>query len=215
MTTVRDILNNANPNSLAPAQQTLPLGDAIAIITRSVRAPVVSNKVTLPSTGKAKAILSAYGIGGTSGYLTPLAVGSAATPSTGQISIDAQGNLVTASADALTAVLIEYLPVEGKVFTEQVVVASNVATLLGGRRAALLLSVNADAGTSAGAKTPVKRPATPTAGQAAIGGADDSTVVFASADAVTLATISYLAVPGQGLTQLSVGAALDVQLGAS
>lgn len=214
MPSVRTVLNNGNPNSVDHAAQVAALGEALALLPRTIRAAVVSNKVVLPENAKAARILTAYGIGGTSGYLLPLAVGSAATPSTTQISVDAQGNLVVASADALTVVIVTYHAVEGEVFQEQVTVASNVATLLGSRRAALLLSANADAGTAPGAKTPVQRPATPTAGQAAIGGADDSTIAFASADAVTLATIRYIAIPGIGQTQrLSVGANLDLVIG--
>lgn len=214
MPTVREALNNANPNSVAHSLQLAGAGEALALLPRTIRAAVAAHKIVLPEKAKASRILSAYGMGTTSGYKTPLAAGSAVAPSTTEVTVNAQGDIVFASADAITSAVVTYLSVEGEVFEETVDVTSNAGQALGSRRVLVLLAATRTVGGSLGVSTIVPRPGTPTAGQAAIAAADDSKVAFAGADTVTRATIRYIAVPGIGNTlRKAVGDALEVTVG--
>lgn len=200
MTTVRQSLNNGNPNSIATDLQMARAGEAFNLIAKTVRAAVVANVLVLPEDARALRLIAAYGIGTASGWKTPRAVGDNTAPSAGEAMINGAGNIVFNGTDAITLALVIYNPIEGEIFEDTVDVASNVATLLGGRKAAALLSVNRLVGTATGLATPVHRPTAPAAGAAAIGAADDGTVAFQATDAVTRATIRYLAVPGIGAT---------------
>ena len=121
------------------------------------------------------------------------------------------GNIVFAAADAVTTAEVTYVPVEGDIIEDAIVtVATNVGTLLSSRAAVVLLEIEALAGTSVGAKTPVARGTTPSAGQAAINDAGTG-VVFAAADAVTSARIKYVATPGVGSADASAVSNLVVE----
>jgi hypothetical protein len=200
MATVRHSLNIGNPNSIAVDLQMLGAGEAFNLIPKTVRGKVVDNVLVLPEDARAYRVDSAYAMGTSNGFKTPAAVGSGATPSAGQVGITGDGNIVFAAADGITDALVVYLAPEGELFEDVVDVASNLATLSGGRRARLLLAAERLSGGTAGLTTVVSRPATPTAGQAALGAADDATVAFAGADGVTRARIRYLAIPGVGST---------------
>jgi len=214
MPTVREGLNNGNPNSIPHLLQMAGAGEALALIPRTVRGAVASHKLTLPEKAKAARVLIAYGMGTTSGYKSALAAGSSAAPATGEVTVNAQGDIVFATADAITSATVTYVAVEGEVFEETVDVVANEGVLLGTRRATLLLGATRTAGGALGACTIVQRPGVPAAGQAAIGAADDSKVAFAAADAVTRATVRYLAVPGIGNVQRKgVGEALELTVG--
>jgi hypothetical protein len=199
MTTLRQALTNSNPNSLGPNFQTLDAGQAMLAIARTYRGAVTSNKIVLPEDGKAARILHCYGMGTTSGFKTPLAVGSNTAPATTECSVNGQGDITFAAADAITTAYVVYVPYQGyQVYEDTVDVASNLGTLLGSRRAAVLLGATSLAGTLTGVFTPVNRGAAPTTGLANISVADDGKIQFAAADAVTRATVRYLAVPGYG-----------------
>jgi hypothetical protein len=213
MPTVREALNNGNPNSVDHCLQMAGAGEALALIARTVRATVTAHKIVLPEKAKAARIQSAYGMGTTSGYKTPLPL-PGTTPATTEVAINAQGDIVFATADAITSAVVVYSSVEGEVFEDTIDIATNLGTLLGSRRASILLSATRLAGGAVGASTPVARPTTPTAGNAAISATDDSKIAFPAADAVTRATVRYLAVPGVGVTQRkSVGEALEQTVG--
>jgi len=200
MTTVRTSLNKANPASIAMDLQRLAFGEVVNLIPKLVRAPVVAHKLVLPENAKAARILNAFGAGTASGYKTPLAVGSSAAPAAGEVTVNGAGDIVFATADAITVATVIYVAQEGEVFEDTIDVAAGVGTLLGGRSAALLLSGTALVGTVVGAVTPLQRGAAPATGQAAIQGASDKNIVFAGGDGVTRATVRYLAVPGEGTT---------------
>ena len=200
MTTLRQSLNKGNPNSIAVALQMLAAGEALAILPRTVRGTVAAHKLSLPEDGKAGGILNVYGMGTTPGWKVALAHGSNAAPATGEAKVDGAGDIVFAAADAITAAVVRYFPIEGEIWEDTIDIATNVGTLLGGRRAICILSATRLTGGALGVSTPVFRPATPTAGQVAIVGTDDSQVAFPAADAVTRATIRYLAIPGVGAT---------------
>ena len=98
--TDREILNEGNPNKLGDANKALQMGEAIALVPRTLIAPVDTNVMTLPETAKAAAVLSAYGQGGAAGYKAGVATG--ATPAAGEVAPDAGGNIEFAGADAIT-----------------------------------------------------------------------------------------------------------------
>lgn len=207
MTTVRTSLNKANPASIAMDLQRLAFGEVVNLIPKLVRAAVVGHKLVLPEGAKAARLLSAFGVGGSNGYKLPLAVGSSTAPSAGEVTVNGAGDIVFATADAITLATVVYVAQEGEIFEDTIDVVSNVGALLGNRSAAVLLSAQALIGTVVGAEAPVQRGATPSTGQAAIQGASDKNIVFAGADAVTRATVRYLAVPGEGVTTNSTVAA--------
>lgn len=78
--------------------------------------------------------------------------------------------------------------------TVRLTVATNVGVLPEGAKARALLSVVSTVGTTTGVLTPVATGTTPTTGQVAIG--TTGNVVFAAADAVTQAEVTYLAEEG-------------------
>lgn len=200
MNTLRDALNRANPNSLPPENNLIGMGNVVNMVPKTVRGAVTANILTLPEAQKAGVALSIYGIGGASGYMTILAVGDPATPAAGQAKVTATGNIEFAAADAITAALVVYLSPDAEVYEEEIDVVSDLGTLLASRRMQTLLEAEALVGTATGVKTPVFRPATPAAGQAAIAAGNDAQVEFANADGVTRARVKYLAIPGEGST---------------
>lgn len=209
MTTLQAVLNRANPNTDASAAQLVRLGDALAAAARTRRLTVDANVATLPNEAKAAQVLYAFAAAGTAtGVLTP--VDAFTTPAAGQIAVDANGNLEMAAADAITLLDVTYISVEGQVFTETVEVVANSGTLLSSKASAQLLAVNRDVGTATGPATIAARGSAPGAGSAAL--ADDGlSVAFNAADAVTRATITYIAIPGVGDAATSVDANLRSQ----
>ena len=199
--TLRESLNNGNPNSLGPAMEQLGAGEAFSLAPHAIRGAVgtvTAHVLTLPEGRKAVKVLRCYALGGTSGFCTPIADGSNAVPATTQVKVRATGDLEFAAADAITAAYVTYLSTDGEVIEETVDVASDLATLLSGRRCAVLIEAEALAGTATGDFTPIFAPSTPATLQAAINGDDDQKIEFAAADAVTSARIKYLAMAGEG-----------------
>lgn len=197
MRTLKDILNKGTLQLLTPAFTKAKLGTLLGLVPTSAVVVVASNIGVLPATAKARAILRAFSTAGTlTGYLTPT---NLATPTTGLIGINQNGDLLFAAADAVTEVEVTYLTHEGEIREEVITVASNSGTLLNSRRAVVLLSATSLAGTLTGALTNVARAATPTTGQAALG-VTGKTVTFAAADAVTSALVKYIEYPTLGLS---------------
>jgi hypothetical protein len=207
----RDVLNESNPNKLASSAQAIKLGNALALMPAFVSGSVSSNRLTLPNAQKALAVLFAYSRTGTlTQQLVPIATG--ATPATGQVGVSPTGDILFATADAVTSADVVYLPAEGEIVTETLPVVSNVATPLQGKEALILLSATVTIGGSVGAKTVTFRGAAVGAGQAAV--TDTGTIAFASADAATQATVTYIAKPSAGSAARSLKDALaaDVAL---
>jgi len=209
MRSTRQILNEGSLNKLADAAKLVNLGDALALVPRTVRAAVTTNVLTLPESAKCAVLLSVYVTAGTvTGRFTPLV--AEATPATTEAAPTAGGNVAFKSTDAVTEAEVSYLAYEGAIHEDTCVVASDVATLLGGRAAAVILEVESLAGTVAGNFTVAARGTTPATTEAAI--QDDPTgVEFAAADVVTSARIRYVAQPGVGSEADAVGVRLDVE----
>ena len=114
-----------------------------------------------------------------------------ATPTTGQIAIAPNGNIVTLGTDSLTNIDVYYIPEGQGVVMETVFpVVSNAIALpanLSGK-VAVLEEVEVLAGTSTGKKIILTRGGSPSAGQAALN-LTGTTVSFASADAATRARL--------------------------
>lgn len=203
---LKAILNEANPNKLPTGAQQAKLGSMLGLVPRSIRATVVSHKIVLPDAAKAVAVLQAFSIAGTlTGALTPVKDGAVAT---GQVGMDAMGNILFATADAVTQADVVYLAQEGQVFEDFVPVTANVGTPLGGRAVQKLLEAESLAGTLTGVLTPIARGGTVATGQAA-SSLSGTGVNFFAANAVTKARIKYIAVPGVGSTGAALGTELD------
>jgi hypothetical protein len=203
---LRTILNESNPNKLPSATQAARLGSALALLPRCVKSAVTSHQIVLPDNAKAVAVLRAFSAAGTvTGNLVPV---TTAAPTTGQVGVGTDGDLVFAAADAVTQAEVVYVQVEGDVVEETVPVVSNVASLTAGRKGILLISATATAGTSLGAKGILARGTAATAGNAALNLLGTG-VAFFGADAVTQATIKYIATPGEGSAKDAIGTNLD------
>lgn len=206
MATVKELLNQANPNNVSELMQRLPAGNAFAQGPQFARGPVTGNVLVLPESAKARAVTACYVSAGTeTGEFSPVAKGT--TPATGEVSINSAGNIQFLAADAVSEAEVHYIPVEGAIREVELGVASNVATLPGGTGAVQLLEVESLAGTLTGTLAIAGRAATPTTGQAASDLAGTG-VAFAAADAVTRARIKYVETPGLGNAPGSVLSAL-------
>lgn len=203
---LREIFNEGNPNKVAAAAQVGRLGSFLALVPRLAKGAVTTHVMTLPENARARVILAAISTAGTlTGNLTPIAGGA---PTTGQVGITPTGNIIFATADAVTAAEVIYVSHEGDIIEETVRVVAHVATPTGGRNATLLLSAVATAGTLPGTKVVDFRGAAIATTEAGINAAGTG-IVFATADAVTTATIKYVATPGIGSARTALGVNLD------
>lgn len=206
--TLRAVLDEANPNKLPAASQDLRLGSALRGMNAYAQGALTDNVLVLPEEAKAAQVLVAFARAGTfTGYLTAIAPGG--TPATGQVAVTQTGDLAFAAIDAITDVEAFYAPLEGEVFEEELAVIGDAITLPQDRGALVLLSATGTAGTATGAKAVQDRGAAPAAGQTALD-ATGRTIAFAAADALTRATVRYVARPGSGSgVQASLAARLS------
>lgn len=201
-------LDETNPNKVDPALHELPLGRAMNLLPKFYRGTVTAHVLTLPDGSKASAILSAFAtIGTVVGYFTPI-VASAALATT-QCKITPTGDILFLAADAVTEAEVVYVTVEGELITRtiQVVAGTGVGALPSTDVGVLLLSATVTAGTTLGAKTVLVRTAGAPATTEVRLAANGDNILFAVADAVTLATVTYLRVPAR-----TVDAALRTQI---
>lgn len=208
--TLKEIANGGDTNRLGFAAQAGRLGSAVALIPRSYKGAVASHVMTLPATARARTVIAAFVTAGTvTGHMTPVPGGA---PTTGQVGVTAVGNIIFATADAVTAAEVVYLTHDGEIIEEIVPVVSNVATPSGARGLSLLLEAEAKTGSVTGSKTIDFRAASITTGEAGINLLGTG-VTFASADAVTLARIKYIATPGVGTAKPAIGTNWDQDTG--
>jgi len=204
--TVKERLNDANPNTGWDNARLARLGDGLTLAARHEIVTVAADIGVLPATAKAKAVLSCYvqapaGVG----YLT--AVDTDAAPGAGEVAINVLGNLAFNAGDAVTEVEVIYIPVEGRLFEDDVIPVSNateLGTVLSGRGISQIVSVTLnDPATVSGAKTVVARgtlPGAVGAGNCAVQ-ANGHDIGFHAADvgaADVTATVTYFAQPGVG-----------------
>jgi len=188
--TLRDALNEANPNHVPDGLQRLPAGEAFGLIPRTEVVSIVSNVATLSV--PALRLISVYGQTAAA-YATIVA--PEATPAAGEATVNAKGQLAYTVANQVAEVT--YIPVEGTIVTEVVQVAASVGSFLGGKKSQKVLSVEVVTGLVLGAKGVLARAATATSGNVSLR-ADGSGVSFNAADVVTgTARVTYVATPTQ------------------
>lgn len=168
-----------NPSALGVGSYTLATLHALQLPNRS-RAAVI-HRATVRA-------------GGVTGELTPVAYGT--TPTTGQIAVAPNGDIVVLASDAITDMDVVYASERGEDLNTTFPVVSNVLTFPTSgqfaRGVSLLLEAEALGGTSTGKKIVlVPGAGAPSAGQARLNVAK-GTVTFASADAVTRARVRVL-----------------------
>lgn len=216
--TLKDSLNRANPNSLSDHFRSLGLGDVIRQSLKTDlyhKVPAVDaaqlstvQQIGLASDARASVVNRAYArVGTVTGELTPAAYG--ATPSTGQIAVAPNGDIVVLGTDAITLVDVEYMPVKGDVVVLTAVpVASNSAALpksvtdLG---ALVLIDANVTKGTTTGRKIVLVPASSNPATTKANLDVAKTHVLFASADAVTECTLTLLVTPAKDVNALLAG----------
>jgi hypothetical protein len=121
-TSVRNLMNNGNTNSIADFLRRLRIGDRLGFLPTVLRhvnmlaqPPSPYNIATLetlvlPDDAKAASIISAYARTATAGVGALTVAAANATPTTGQIAVAPNGNIVALAADAQTDVDIYYIP---------------------------------------------------------------------------------------------------------
>lgn len=207
--TLRAVLNESNANKSPAADHQVLVGDALAIAPAFITGTVSGNVLLLPQNAKAGQVLRCWArAGGSTGNKQPAA--AEATPGAGFCSVNQLGDIEFAAADAVTAVDVLYVPVEGTIVTEQVQVTASVGLFLNSKRVSQLLSVTVDTGIVLGAKVVADRASAPALGSASASAAGTG-VTFNAGDVVTgLATLVYIASPGVGTdTQASLASRLQ------
>lgn len=200
--TLLTVLDETNPNKLASALHELPLGQALDLVPKFYRGVVASNVLVLPDGAKAAAILSCIAtIGTTINYLTPLLTN--ATLATLQCKVNATGDIAFFATDAVTEAEVVYVTIEGEVVTRTitVVAGTGVGALPTGDVAVLLLSATVLAGTTLGAKTVLPRAVAAPATTNVLLALNGDNIMFAVADAVTSATVTYMRIPTRTVEQ--------------
>lgn len=143
---LKGALNESQPNTTADKLGLALLGDVIANTQRQLlNATVASNRLVLPNNAKAFSVQSLFAVtGGVTGYLTLVGdgPGNGGVPAAGQFVVAANGDLVFAAADAITAVDVVYTSPDADVEEfESVQVAASALVLPSGKRAWLLVEV--------------------------------------------------------------------------
>jgi hypothetical protein len=197
-------LNAADANTLADMLRGMEFGNFVRSMPTTARNVNMTTQaanpyvlatlqaITLPDDGKASNIFRAYARTATAGAgeLTVAAFGT--TPTTGQIAVAPNGDIVTLAADAITNLDLVYLPERYDVVEYTGPVSSNslaIPSAITASGVVLLLEAEALTGTSAGKKIVL----TPSASAAAAGQARlvvaKTSVTFNATDAITSARV--------------------------
>lgn len=211
--TQRAQFDKVNPNTLADNLRRIALGSFLQGQVPQVRRKVnqdtngvcaynvaTLDALQLPDGGKASSIVRATArAGGVTGELTAAAFG--ATPTTGQIAVAPNGNIVTLGTDAITDMDVTYIPERGDVIEAVFPVATNAITIpatLTARGVVLLLEAESLEGTLVGRLIVLVPGGTATTGRSALNAAK-TIVTFAAADAVTRARVKLLVTAAEDL----------------
>jgi len=197
--TLRDALNDANPNHVGDGLMALPAGEAFTLLPRTEVLTATAG-VALPSV-PALLVLSAFDR--TNGaYLTQAAPEVAA--GAGQVSVLADGSISVDPA-CLSAEVV-YVADEGTRVTEVLQVVASAATFLAGKTSAKVLSAVVLAGIALGPKGTSIRANTPAPGFVALTTNGDG-IILAAADVVTgSVSVTYMARPSQSVAARLNGA---------
>lgn len=195
---LRDALNEANPNKIASALQQLQCGSAFGVAPMFVKGAVTSNVLVLPD--NAKAAFGLVALATAAGSVAGVKTFTTGVVATTEFAINGAGNIVFFGTDAVTAAEVYYIPAQGEVFEETVVVDSSTGTFTASRGAVVLLEAEVVDGLIPGSKTISARSATPGAGAVALS-LVGTTVAFNAADVVSgTARLKYVVTPGTGST---------------
>lgn len=198
------IMNEGNPNKVDAALQVARAGDIMRLSPCYIRAAVVAGILTLPENARASAILQARVTAGTTlGPKAPAVPAASATgiPATTLVTTSPEGHIsFNVATDAPTAAEVTYIPEEGDIIEEVVVVVpgTGVGTPLAGKNIQRLLEATVLAGGVVGAATVDQRGFAVATTRHAAGSQTGAAVQFLAADAVTSARIKYIATPGIG-----------------
>lgn len=196
------VLNEANPGKLPAAAQIIRFGDLVAGTLRVYRAQCVSNVLVLPSNAKAAHLVRARVNSGADVGVKAIALAESA-PGANEAAIGPDGNIIFNSAAGDPLVEVMYHAHGGDERTATVSVVADNGAIPYGLSGLTLVSVTATVGGVIGSKTIVARgTAAPAAGEAALNDAGDM-VVFNAADAVTMADLVFVALPGEGSEPVS------------
>ncbi len=198
--TLRDALNDSNPNQLPAAGHDALLGDVLALVPVFHKSTTPGEILLLPDDRKAAQVLRCFVTDPTAlRYLTP--ADPETTPGAGNVAVTPTGDIVFAAADNVAAVEVLYQPVEGQLFEEVIQVAASLGAPLQGRSAVVLLEAEILTGLVGGGDatpTVILRDSATTSGAVSI---DRTGLVFTfHADDVVTGTVrvKYLAAPGVG-----------------
>lgn len=212
---LRDILNEANPNRIDSGLQQSRLGSALALLPRFIKGTVTSGILTLPENARAGAILAARVTAGTTlGPKSPVVPAATASgiPATTNVTTSPEGHIsFNVATDAPTAAEAIYVPEEGDVVEDviPVVPGTGVGTPLASRQARRLLSATVLTGGVTG-DCIVDQRGFAVATTKHVAAKEDGTIQFLAADAVTSARVRYIATPGVGNgTKAPIGSNLD------
>jgi hypothetical protein len=198
---LKNQLNKADPNTLPDMFRVVQLGDVLRAIPTSLRkktpaadAGVLATlqSIVLAEDAKANTIFRAYARTATAGAGELTVVGPNVTPTSGQISVAPNRDIVVLAADAITELDIVYLPEKCDIIELTFPVVSNTMTLpasVTSLGVIAMLEATAIVGTIPGKKI-ILAPAgsAPATGQARTNVAR-STIAFNGTDAVTSATV--------------------------
>lgn len=199
MATVKDSLNTANPQNLADNLRSVALGDMMRAETTHLRAqaPAVNSSnlsslkaVALPDDAKASYILRAYARAGSAGTGEMSVQSFGTTPTSGQIAVAPNGDIVTLGSDAITNLDVVYVPEKVDIVTLTGTVTSNAFAIPSSYTVVSLHSATANTGTVTGAEVIL----TPSGSAATTGtcrlDVAKANVKFYSGDAVTNCTVT-------------------------
>jgi hypothetical protein len=176
------------------------LGEVLNCTVKRGVFSVSGDVLTLPETVRCTAILRCFATKGIStGYKTFSAAKEA--PTSGNVGINPVGNPRFASSDGVTEAQLIWVAQEGPIFEDIVPISSNLGTFLNGRYAGIPLQVVSLTGTLKAEMAIVERGTIPTTGQVSLS-TDARSIVFAAADAVSLARIRYSDFPIQNSSYL-------------
>jgi hypothetical protein len=220
MPTLKEVLNQANPNTLPSILQLIKAGDVVRSIVTEIFAQVpnaaptnqIANiyQIKLPDDAKCAKILrcfcrTATGAGGGTEFAVDL-VPLSAKPASTHIGFDEAGNLGFLDSDIVTSVDVQYVPRKLDVLTIQLPVVPGTGVMAIpapiAARLVMLLEATVNAGGVTGECVVVAPGAVPGTTHWANLSAAKAAVGFRIADAVTLATVKLGLMPGTDLNAL-------------
>ena len=193
---MKTLLNEANPNKLPAACQKIGFGNLVNATLRVYRAAAVGGLLTLPSGAKAAHLVRARVNAGANAGVKAVAAPESA-PGADEAAITPGGDIVFNAAAGDPLVEVMYFAHGGDERKATVSVVTDSGAIPFGLGGLCLVAANALEGGVTGAKTIAARGATPAAGEAALSD-DGESVDFAAGDAVTMAELTFVALPGAG-----------------